>query len=803
MKAKFQLAFLPAVCLCGPAMIFHAQSNPAAIRESPSATGSVSGVLKDPSGAVVPGAKVEIKNLAAQLSKSATTSPTGRWAFRGLPDGIYQATFIASGFDIAILSHLSVTAGVETTANVTLRIARVKTEVEVNAPEFQNAAATRRAPTAGDQARSRNTAEIVAAAPGVSLRENGQLASVPLLHGMGDERVKLSVDGMTVSSACPNHMNPPLSYTAPSRATEISVLAGVTPVSMGGDSLGGSIAVESSPPVFASAAQRLREDGSSTGFYRSNGQNYGGALNEWIANRNLGIGYSASWATGDDYTDGSGHKVTSTYAQSSDQTITLAAQRAGHLAVLQASLHHTPYEGFVNAQMDMVRNVAESLNLHYRGSYLRDLIDAHLFWQNTWHSMNIGKDKSNFPMPMWMPMNTHGRDLGYIVKLELPFTARQTLRAGNELHRFALDDRWPAVAGTAPYMGPNTFVSINGGHRLRLGTYAEILSKWNQQWTTLLGLRNDMVWTNAGQVQGYSDMYAADAVAFNALNHARTDANFDAAGTVRYAPNAASTYELGYARKNRSPNLYERYAWSTNMMASGMIGWFGDGNYYVGNVALKPETANTLSGTAYWHNSAHPTWELKLTPYLTYIQSYVDVSTIGTTTYGMSTFAQLQFVNNKARIYGADISASGDLWNGVAQGRGKLSLVAAWLHGERLGASTPLYQMMPLNARSAFDEECKGLTVGIGLQAVDRKSRVDPLRYEQITPGYTLVNMHASYRRKFLEAGASADNLFNRSYELPLGGVNFDDFMASMWMAQIKPLTGRGRSATFNLTARF
>jgi outer membrane receptor protein involved in Fe transport len=50
---------------------------------------------------------------------------------------------------------------------------------------------------------------------------------------------------------------------------------------------------------------------------------------------------------------------------------------------------------------------------------------------------------------------------------------------------------------------------------------------------------------------------------------------------------------------------------------------------------------------------------------------------------------------------------------------------------------------------------------------------------------------------------AAVDNLFNREYELPMGGVNFDDFMNSMWMNQIKPLTGRGRSVYLSLTARF
>jgi hypothetical protein len=67
--------------------------------------------------------------------------------------------------------------------------------------------------------------------------------------------------------------------------------------------------------------------------------------NGWPA-ATFGIGYTGSWATNDDYTDGSGHKVTSTYAQSTDHTVTLAAQGAGNLLVLQGGLHHTPYEGF-------------------------------------------------------------------------------------------------------------------------------------------------------------------------------------------------------------------------------------------------------------------------------------------------------------------------------------------------------------------------------------------------------------------------------------------------------------------------
>ena len=802
MQSKLLLALLPAVCLCGQASPIHAQQSPTAA-ETPVAASRISGVLKDPSGAVVPAAKIEIRNLASGVKDRVLSDRQGRFVFVKVPVGRYRLTVHSIGFDIAVISDLSVAAGSEASANITLKIAPARAEVEVKAPAFGAGALTPHAVDDADQARSRNSAELVADAPGVSLRENGQLASIPFLHGLGDERAKIVVDGMTVSSACPNHMNPPLSYIAPSHAAEVTVLAGITPVSLGGDSLGGTIAIDSRDPVFANAGERLREEGGSTGFYRSNGENYGGSFSEWVANRNLGIGYAGSWATNDDYTDGAGHKVTSTYAQSTDHTVTLAAQGAGNLVVLQAGLHHTPYEGFVSAQMDLVRNHAESLNLHYRRSFERGSLDARVYWQGVWHSMNIGHDKSTFPMSMWMPMNTHGRDLGYSVKLDLPLTDRQTLRLGNELHRFDLDDRWPAVPGTAPMMGPNTFVSINDGRRVRLGTFAEIASRWNPQWTTLLGLRNDTVWTNAGPVSGYSSMYATDADAFNAANRAHTDPDLDATAQARWTPNAAWTVEFGYARKTRAPNLYERYAWSTIWMTSGMIGWFGDGNYYVGNVALKPESANTVSGTARWMSRGDRVWELKAMPYLTSIENYVDVDTLATTMYGMSTFAQLQFANHPARIYGGDLSGSTELWTGGRLGTGILSGVGARLRGKRLDSSTPLYQMMPLNVRLNFDEEVKGFMGGLGVEAVDRKRNVDPHRYEQQTPGYALFNAHASYRKGAFQVSGGVDNLLNKAYELPLGGVNMDDFMAGMWMGSIKPVTGKGRSGFFSLKARF
>jgi len=694
----------------------------------PIATGSIAGVLKDPSGAVVAGARVELRSTATNLHRTNLSDHQGHFSFTALPAGEYQLTVSASGFATQSLRPLAVVAGAELPANLSLKIAPASAIVQVEGQDVGSIAASALKPEASASSQAHNTADLLAEVPGVSLHGNGELASIPFLHGLGDERTRISVDGMTISSACPNHMNPTLSYVAPAQAAHVTVLAGITQVSLGGDSLGGTISVESPEPVFAERGGRLREDGSFSGFYRSNGSNWGGSLAERIASEHFAIGYFGSFTTTDDYTDGAGHKITSTYAQSTDHALTLAAQDGRNLFLATGSYHHTPFEGFVNAFMDLTHNNANSLNLRYRRTLAAGSLDARFYWQNTFHQMNFLPDKLAVDgAGASMPMYTHGRDLGYSLHYETALGTRHTFRAGNELHRFRLDDWWPPVAGMAPMMGPNTFININNGRRTRLGSYAEVFSHWTPRWSTLLGLRNDTVWSDAGNVQGYSSMYAADAAAFNAEGHARTDSNFDLSTLARYDANAHAAFEFGYARNNRSPNLYERYRWSTNMMAASMIGWFGDGNMYYGNVALKSETGNVVSGTLLLHGQAPKPWELKLTPHVNYIQNYIDVKVIPTMG-GMSMLPLLQFANHDARIYGGDLSGFTTLWNSNAAGTGKLSATGAWLHGTRTDSNTPLYQMMSLNMRLALDEEIKGLSAGFGSEMVDRKSRLDPNR---------------------------------------------------------------------------
>lgn len=103
--------------------------------------------------------------------------------------------------------------------------------------------------------------DTAALVPGANVAKGGALSGLPMLHGLGDDRVRTLVDGVPVTSACPMHMNPPLSYVDPSRVQSVTVLPGVTPVSLGGDSVGGTISVTSASPVFAADTAALRQSG--------------------------------------------------------------------------------------------------------------------------------------------------------------------------------------------------------------------------------------------------------------------------------------------------------------------------------------------------------------------------------------------------------------------------------------------------------------------------------------------------------------------------------------------------------------
>lgn len=658
------------------------------------------------------------------------------------------------------------------------------------------------------QSSTSDTADLLRQLPGVSANGGGGFSSMPVLRGLTEQRLRITVDGSPIDLSCPNDMNSPLSYTDPQLVATIRVVPGVAPVSMGGDNIGGVIAVESAAPRFA-AGTGLLVAGELSTFYRSNGDGFGGSAQLTLAGERISATYSGSYTRAEQY-DGGGNlgRVRSTEYAKTDHALALALQSDIGLLRLKGGYHFSPYEGFPNQAMDMVSNASWFLNAGYEGEFDWGSLKASADYRDTDHEMNFLEDK----LPGAMPMNTQVHTFSSTLRLELPVSAHDILRVGGEYHHQWLDDYWPAVPGNM-MMGPNTFVNINAAHRDRVGAFGEWEAHWSDQLSSVIGIRLDRVSMNTGNVQAYNPMNpipamgmgmgmanpdAPAAVAFNQLDRRRTDHNWSASALLSYAPAEGVSIELGYAHKARSPNLYERYSWGRGGMASRMIGWYGDGNGYVGNPNLKPERADTLS-TAIEFKGPDNGWSLRLAPYYTHVRDYIDAANPVRLSMTMP-WVQLQFVNQSAEFYGVDLSGEVALWQG-SNGKGTiLNGSLAWLRGQNLTDNIPVYHQMPLDLKVGLHHHQGPLQAGLELEWVAEKTRVDTRRNEPRTDAYALVNLRLAYQLGAVRLSVDAENLLDKAYYLPLGGVSLGDYKAT---GVLRPVPGRGRSLNLGLSTSF
>ncbi|WP_292841259.1 TonB-dependent siderophore receptor [Methylotenera sp.] len=652
-----------------------------------------------------------------------------------------------------------------------------------------------------------DTATLLETHPSVDLYQAGGVSAIPSIRGLNDDRIKFTVDGASITSACGNHMNPALSYVSPSNVGSIEIFAGITPVSLGGDSIAGTINVNSPSLNFARDADNLLVEGSASSFYRSNNNGLSADIKASAANQKISIGFSGGVDRAQSYEDGHGDKVNSTQFDRRHQSVTLGLKGDAQLLTVKVAHQDILYQGYPNQYMDMTDNNSDSVNANYKHQFDWGKLDASVYWQQVKHEMGFFSSEKRG----MMPMKTEGKDYGYSFKLDLPISQAHLLRVGNDYHRHTLNDYWPPVAGS-DMMSPDTFKNINNGTRDRFGVFAEVESKWSPEWTTLLGVRDDYVKTDTGNVQSYGGsgmmgpmMNMADtdaAMAFNARSKSESDNHIDLTASAKYEGSQTNSIEFGYARKTRSPNLYERYTWGRGEMSMAMIGWFGDTNGYVGDIKLKPETANTLSATFGWHDANKQAWNFTLTPHYSYIQDYIGVNKIGDAMM-MGMFPLFQFDNQDAQIYGLEATWKAALWDGGNFGQGRLAGNLGWTRGERVSNGQDLYHIMPLHTRVALEQNKGAWSNAVELQLVNKKTRVDELRLEPKTAGYGLLNLRTSYQWKHVQFDAAVNNLFDKYYELPLGGVNYATWNAAGGMGAIGALPGLGRSVNVGFTLKY
>jgi outer membrane receptor protein involved in Fe transport len=95
--------------------------------------GTINGVVTDPSGAVVPGAKVTATDVSTSAVRETVSSGAGEFAFTDLPLSSYNVKVQASGFQATEVTGVQLLAGKIYTLPVKLNVAQQAATVEVSA----------------------------------------------------------------------------------------------------------------------------------------------------------------------------------------------------------------------------------------------------------------------------------------------------------------------------------------------------------------------------------------------------------------------------------------------------------------------------------------------------------------------------------------------------------------------------------------------------------------------------------------------------------------------------------------------
>src|SRR5208282_3123573 len=225
-SSKQLIAAIFAISFCLAGSLAYAQSG--------GSSGSISGTVLDPDGAVVPNATVEIHNPVSHFDQSTTTDKTGSFSIPNVPFNPYHMTVTAEGF-APIAQDVDVRSVVPLSISVSLPVLGSTTSVTVtdagdlveNDSSFHSDIDRNSFEKIPLESSSASVSSLVTlSTPGIAADSNGQF------HGLGDHAENsFSVDGQPIT----DQQSKVFSNQIPLDSIEsMEVISGAPPAEYGG-----------------------------------------------------------------------------------------------------------------------------------------------------------------------------------------------------------------------------------------------------------------------------------------------------------------------------------------------------------------------------------------------------------------------------------------------------------------------------------------------------------------------------------------------------------------------------------------
>ncbi len=164
-------------------------------------TSSISGVVKDSAGGVIPGATVVVKNNATGATSEAVTGPNGSYTVPALQAGTYTVTASLGGFKTAQVNDLRLALGSPATVDMTLEVGQLTDVITVTASQelINTTNAAVQATLNSDQLNrmptpTRNAINAVTFLPGINTAGTNRDSTI---NGLPESFVQITMDGVS------------------------------------------------------------------------------------------------------------------------------------------------------------------------------------------------------------------------------------------------------------------------------------------------------------------------------------------------------------------------------------------------------------------------------------------------------------------------------------------------------------------------------------------------------------------------------------------------------------------------------
>jgi iron complex outermembrane recepter protein len=625
---------------------------------------------------------------------------------------------------------------------------------------------------------------LTARIPGAARIGNGELSGQMQYRGLFGERLNLRVDGQRFASGGPNLMDPVFHYAPAPLVQAVIIDRGVSPVSAGPGLAGGADAVFKRIGFGETGDTALHHDFTVGGRSVNDSLSIGGVVG--AASADWRVNLLGAWEEGSDtgFADG---VIGGTGFERGVFGLSAGARTTLGEVSLDLRRQNTGPSGNPPFPMDIQYFDTDFARLAYAHDFGAIHLDASVHVTDVTHLMD---NFSLRPSPAAMQTRASLADAttrGGEIALGLEaWGGRVEFGVDTETVDHHVSITNPANADFIVTPFPDIRLERTGAFIEWTGPLGPVQSQ--------VGLRVDQNCHDAGTAVLGSALPMAPrmlANAFNAADRSGDELTVDAVARVWTPVRNHLSWRATLARKQQVPGYIQRYGWLPISASGGLA----DGNIYVGDLALEPETAwITEIGFDYASARAY----LRPTLYYRQVDNYIQGTPFDATPGILDTPVEmiagmngdptpLLWRNTDARLYGFDLDGGYDL-----DGPLRIDAVLNYVRGERRDIDDNLYRIAPPSLQLGLTWEASVWSATLEARAVAEQDRLSATNSETATDGYVVLTAYGDWQvRDGVRLSLGVENLLDEAYQDHLSGFNRNSF-GDVPVGERLPGSGRG-----------